>query len=132
MRRQTVEKWIGLVLILGIGAIHLIAMPDQFDDAAYKGVLFLINGALAAAAATGIWRSQRWGWPLGLGLSAATAAGYVWSRTVGLPGLPVDPNVFEPLGVASVAGELAFVLLAAVVMLKRTASARVTQITRAA
>jgi len=122
MRRQAIEKWTGLLLILAVGAIHLVTAPDQFNDATYKGLLFLANAAGVAVAAIGIWRSQQWGWLLGLAISAATAAGYVLSRTVGLPGLPADPNILEPLGIAAVGCELVFLAVAGLVILRKPAA----------
>jgi hypothetical protein len=107
-----VLRWVGVGLILAIGVIHLMTAPDQFDDATYKGLLFLANAAGAVIVAIGLWRSYTWAWVLGLVISAATAAGYLLSRTLGLPGLPVDPELFEPLGIAAVFCEVAFVVLA--------------------
>ena len=86
-------KWAGIGLLLVIGLIHLFESPDQFGDARYKGVLFLVNGVGCALAIAGIARRERWGWWLGAAVSLATAIGYVWSRTVGLPGLAVDREI---------------------------------------
>ena len=48
---------------------------------------------------------------MGLGalVAAGAVAGYIMSRTIGLPGLPVDDEWFEPLGVLSVIAEAGFV-----------------------
>ena len=100
--------WAAIALLALIGLIHLVEAPAQFSDATYKGLLFLSNAAGCAVALAGLRRSERWGWSLGALIAAATAVGYVWSRTIGLPGLPVDPDLLEPLGVASVIAEIAF------------------------
>jgi hypothetical protein len=112
-------RWAAVGLILAMGVIHLVTAPDQFNDATYKGLLFLANSAAAVVVAVGLWKSQSWAWGLGLVLAVATAAGYVLSRTLGLPGLPVDPAVFEPLGVAAVVCEVAFAIVAAFALASR-------------
>lgn len=101
----------GIVLILITGIIHFYDAPDAFSEMTYKGVLFTLNGVGALVAAYGIWRGAAWGWLLGLLIAGGAIAGYVISRTVGMPGLPVDPWL-EPLGVLSLAVEGLFVLLA--------------------
>jgi len=109
--------WIGIALILTTGIIHLIDAPSSFQDAPYKGALFVVNGIGALIAAVGIWRGARvWGWGLGLLVAAGAFVGYVISRTVGLPGLGVDVWL-EPLGVASLIVEGLFALTALKVLL---------------
>jgi hypothetical protein len=49
------------------------------------------------------------GWFLGLLVAGGAFAGYVISRTVGLPGLPVETEWLEPLGVLSLLVEALFV-----------------------
>ena len=80
-------------------------------------------GALMAAGAIlkGGWS---WGWPLGLLVTAGAIVGYVASRTVGLPGIPAEPDAwFEPMGVASLVAEGLFVLLFFAAIRARRASA---------
>lgn len=113
MRSEATWKWTAAGLLLIIGLIHLVEAPDQFGDAPYKGVLFLIAAAGAALAAAGIWRGNQLGWRLGVLIAAGAFAGYFWSRTVGLPGLPVDPNMFEPIGLMSVVADVLFLAVAA-------------------
>lgn len=105
-------KWAGFVLILATGLIHVIDAPDSFEEATYKGILFVANGAAALVAAVGIARGERsWGWGLGTVIAAGSFVGYVISRTVGLPGLGPDEWA-EPLGVASLVVEAVFTLIA--------------------
>lgn len=109
---QKVFLWLGIFLILSVGLIHVLDAPDSFEDAAYKGWLFYLNGAGALAAAVGILRQSRWGWNLGFAIAACSIAGYVVSRTLGLPLIPAEPDAWlEPLGVASLAAEGLFVIL---------------------
>src|SRR3954452_12381869 len=79
----------GISLIVVVGLIHLINSPGDLQEGAYTGVLYLAN-FVGALAAVGIYRGKGWGWALGLLVAAGAFAGYVISRTVGLPGLPVE------------------------------------------
>lgn len=117
--QRTGPEWAvaaGVVLILITGLIHLIDAPGSFDDAAYKGILFGLNGLGAAIAAIGIYRGERtWGWGLGLLVAAGALIGYLISRTVGLPGLEPD-EWLEPLGLLSLVVEGAFTGIALYVL----------------
>ena len=120
MKRLTLSKtlvWAGIALIIATGLIHLIEAPENYEEAAYKGILFFLNAAGALVAAFGIYRGQRgWGWSLGGLIAAGSLVGYVVSRTIGLPGLEVDDEWFEPIGVASLAVEGLFLTVYAYVM----------------
>ena len=103
-----------IVLILVTGLIHLIETPDNLTEAPYKGILFALNGLGGLIAAVGIYRGARsWGWGLGLLIAIGAVAGYVMSRTMGLPGLAIDDAWFEPLGVLSIIVEVGFVAVTA-------------------
>jgi len=106
-------KWLAIAAILGTGLIHLVEAQDAFGDAAYKGVLFVANGVGALVAAFGLYRNRRnLGWLLGLLVAGGALLAYVASRTVGLPGLPAEPDAWlEPMGVASLVCEGLFVAL---------------------
>jgi hypothetical protein len=117
-RSDTTLRFIGVALLLVIAAIHLGEAPAQFNDATYKGLLFLAATAGGILAAMGIWRRTPLSWALGFLVAAGTLFSYVWSRTVGLPGLPVDPDIFEPPGVASVVAEVLFLATAVVQALR--------------
>jgi uncharacterized membrane protein YfcA len=99
----------GISLIVIVGLIHLINSPGDLQEGSYTGVLYLANFLGALAAAVGIYRGKRWGWALGLLVAGGAFAGYVISRTVGLPGLPVETEWLEPLGVLSLVVEALFV-----------------------
>jgi hypothetical protein len=109
-------KWLAIMAILGTGIIHLVEARDAFSDATYKGVLFVGNGIGAVVAAIGMYRDQ-WmlGWLLGLLIAGSAILAYVASRTIGLPGLPAEPDAWlEPMGVASLVCEALVVVLFAV------------------
>ena len=99
----------GISLIVVVGLIHLINSPEDLEEGSYTGLLYLANFFGALAAAIGIYRGKRWGWALGLLVAGGAFAGYVISRTVGLPGLPVEEEWLEPLGVLSMIVEVMFV-----------------------
>jgi hypothetical protein len=106
-------KWLAIAAILGTGLIHVVEARDAFGDATYKGLLFVSNGVGALAAAIGIYRDQRaLGWLLGLLVAGGAILAYIASRTIGLPGLPAEPDAWlEPMGVASLLCETVFVIL---------------------
>ena len=106
-------KWLAIAAILMTGAIHAVEVREAFDEATYKGLLFVGNGVGALVAAIGIYRDQRaLGWLLGLLVAGGAILAYVASRTIGLPGLPAEPDAWlEPMGVASLVCETVFVML---------------------
>jgi hypothetical protein len=54
----------GISLIVVVGLIHLINSPEDLEEGAYTGVLYLLNFVGALAAAVGIYRGKGWGWAL--------------------------------------------------------------------
>lgn len=107
---KTILKWIGIILIVITGVIHFIDAPDSFSESSLKGILFTLNGIGALIAAYGIYRNAVWGWLLGLLIAGGAIFGYILSRTIGLPGMEVDPAWFETLGVFSLVVEGLFLL----------------------
>jgi hypothetical protein len=75
--------------------------------------LFEANFLASIIATRGILRGKTWGWALGLLLAAGALAGYVLSRTVGMPGMEIE-DWFYPVGVLSLVLEGAFVALVVV------------------
>jgi Na+/proline symporter len=100
---------VGISLIVVVGLIHLIDAPEDLEEGSYLGFLFLANFLGALVASVGIYRGNRWGWVLGLLVAGGAFAGYVISRTAGLPGLGVEEEWLEPLGVLSLVVEALFV-----------------------
>lgn len=104
-------KWFGIILIVITGIVHFIEAPEYFEEAAYMGALFALNGIGSLAAAFGIYKNQKWGWILGLLIAVGSIAGYAVSRTVGLPNVAVKEWI-EPIGILSLVVEALFGLLA--------------------
>lgn len=104
-------KWFGIILIIVTGIVHFIEAPEYFEEAAYMGVLFVLNGIGSLAAAYGIYKRQNWGWLLGLLIAGGSIIGYALSRSVGLPGVAVK-EWLEAIGILSLAVEGVFVILA--------------------
>ena len=99
----------GISLLVVVGLIHLINSPGDLEEGSYTGFLYLANFFAALVAAIGIYRGNRWGWTLGFLVAGGAFTAYVISRTVGLPGLGVETDWFEPLGVLSLMVEALFV-----------------------
>jgi hypothetical protein len=119
-------KWLAVVALLGTGIIHIVEARDAFGDALYKGVLFIANFVGALVATFGMYRDRLYvGWILGLLVAGGAFLAYVASRTIGLPGLPAEPeNWLEPLGVAALICEGLFVILFFVALRARTGTMR--------
>jgi hypothetical protein len=110
----------GISVIMIIGLIHLINAPGDLEEGTYTGLLYLANFVGALAAAIGIYRGRSWGWSLGALVSVGAFVAYVISRTVGLPGLPVEEEWLEPLGVLSLLVEALFMGLYLTVFVRPT------------
>ena len=111
--------WVGIMLTLAISFIHLIIAQYAFEDAIYKGLLF-VSGAIAALiAAAGIQEGHVvWGWGLAGTLAGAAFAGYLANATIGLPGLPAEPTAWqEPIGLVGLVAEGLMLVLAIYILL---------------
>jgi len=113
----------GISLIVVVGLIHLIDAPGDLQEAPYQGLLFLANFFGALTAAIGIYRGRTWGWSLGFLVACGAFVGYVISRTVGLPGLPVEEEWLEPLGLLSLLVEALFIGLYLTIFVRPTKEA---------
>jgi hypothetical protein len=119
---------VGVVSALALAAIHLIEMPEEFEEVPYLGVLFAVGGVLLVAAAVGLIRrsSSRVAWVTGSLVAVGMFAGYCISRTAGLPGLEVE-EWGEPLGVLALVLEVVFVAAAAVAFMAHARSPETTR-----
>jgi hypothetical protein len=110
--------------LAGIGLIHLLDSVGKYDETRYIFWMYmaLIVGSLATAGAVLFTRTRL---PLlaAAGLAASAIAGYVLSRTTGLPHATDDiGNWTEPLGLASlfVEGAVIAASLTAYTLVPRT------------
>lgn len=89
--------------LAAIALIHFLDLFSKFDETPYLGVAYLglIATALVVAGRLVGGGGRRW-WLAAGALAALAIAGYVLSRSVGLPASTVDiGNWEEPLGLAS-------------------------------
>jgi hypothetical protein len=121
--RNTVV-WMGILLIAALGLIHLLEAPEELEEATYLGLLFLANFGGAVVAAIGIYQGHKWGWGLGALLAGGAFVGYVISRTLGLPGMPVE-EWLEPLGMISLLVEGLFMGLVLAIFVRPAKEARI-------
>ena len=106
---------VGAAGLAGIALIHLVDVPDKFEEVPYLGVMYI--GLIVASAITAIvllmGRQDRKAWTAAGLLAGATFIGYCLSRTTGLPAATEDVgNWGETLGVLSLIVEGAVVGLA--------------------
>ena len=101
---------LAIVLIVETGLIHLLSTEHAFEHVTYLGYLFLLDFLAALLAGYGIYSREAWGWALGFAVAMASIAGYILSRTVGLPGMEVEEWLL-PSGLLALAVEGLFVLL---------------------
>ncbi|MEO8357145.1 MAG: hypothetical protein ABI621_14640 [Chloroflexota bacterium] len=104
-------QWIAIILILVTGYLHLITAGEEYSEARYMGVLFLLNFLGSLFAAVGIYkRILSWGWALGIVIAAGSILGYIQSRTVGMPGMEVEAW-YDPIGVAALIVEALYLVV---------------------
>jgi hypothetical protein len=108
--KSKILQWSAMALIIAIGLLHLLTAQAEYEEAAYMGYIFAANFFGALIAALGIYHQRVWGWLLGLLIAAGSMAGYIWSRTLGMPGMAVA-EWFNPYGVVALAVEGLFILL---------------------
>ena len=114
VERHVVRRGIAAVGLVSIALVHLLDVPDKFDELPYVGVLFVGLIITSLRLAEGMIRTDDMRvWLVAGVVSAATIVGYAISRTSGLPGDEGDDigNWTEPLGLASLLVEGIVVLL---------------------
>jgi hypothetical protein len=104
----TQTRRIAAALLAATGLLHLLLAPEYLDEKAYIGVLFIAGGLAALAIAARLWNTHdRRAWGLGALIALGMAAGFILSRSVGLPGF--HETDWELSGIVSVLLELGFV-----------------------
>jgi lysylphosphatidylglycerol synthetase-like protein (DUF2156 family) len=101
--RDIAARAVLAVGLAGIGLVHLLDSIGKYGETRYIFWMYiaLIAGCLAVAGAVVFTRSRAT-FLAAAGLAASAAAGYVLSRTTGLPQATGDiGNWTEPLGLAS-------------------------------
>jgi lysylphosphatidylglycerol synthetase-like protein (DUF2156 family) len=101
--RDIATRAVLAVGLVGIGLVHLLDSIGKYGETRYIFWMYiaLIAGCLAVAGAVLFTRSRAT-FLAAAGLAASAAAGYVLSRTTGLPQATGDiGNWTEPLGLAS-------------------------------
>jgi hypothetical protein len=105
--KEQLTRRLAAAAIAAVGVIHLVLAPDQFDEKPYIGVLFYAGGIGAFAVAARLWfRSDPIAWSLGSVIAVGMFAGFVLSRTTGLPGFK-EPD-WELSGIVSLILEAGF------------------------
>jgi hypothetical protein len=101
--RDFVTRAVGVVGLAGIALIHLLDSIGKFAETPYIAWMYIGLMAAGVAVAAGLVHSRdRRLWLAAGALAASAIAGYVTSRTVGLPSATGDiGNWTEPLGLAS-------------------------------
>jgi hypothetical protein len=109
------RKW-AAAAIGATGLIHLVLAPEYFGEQAYIGVLFLGGAAVCGYVAAKVWtgRAIALDWTLGALTAAGMFAGFILSRTVGLPGF--HESEWELSGVISLLLEAGFIGAAVAVL----------------
>lgn len=101
--REQVSRGVGAIGVAGIGLIHLLDAPGKFSETPYMFWMYigLMLGTIAIAGEL-IRTGSRLAWGAAGALAASAAAGFILTRTTGLPQAHHDTgNWTEPLGLAS-------------------------------
>src|SRR3954447_19146095 len=125
--RDWATRSVVAVGLAGIALIHLLDSIGKYHETRYVFWLYvaLMVGSVVAAAVV-LTRGSRFAWSAAGALAAGAIAGYVLSRTTGLPNAKDDiGNWTEPLGLASlfVEGGVAAVAGAAFLVTRRAPAA---------
>ena len=113
--RHTTLRALGFGGMLAIALIHLLDVIGKIKETPYLGVMYIaLMVASVVVAFYLLHTGSTLAWAAAGLLAAATLAGFVLSRTTGLPNASDDiGNWTEPLGLASMFVEGAVVILAA-------------------
>ena len=102
----------GAALLLGVAVTHAFDVPSHLQSSPYLGVMFigLIVSSLVLAGMLVRNRHVALAWPVCAILAANAMAGYLWSRTFGLPQIEDHIGAWnDPFGTASLIFEAALI-----------------------
>jgi hypothetical protein len=102
--------WFGIVLIVEVGLLHILRAQAEYDEVKYMGYIFAANFFGTLIAAWGMYHRQSWGWAMGLAISVVSIVGFLWGRTFGMPGIPVQ-EWLDPYGIVAVIIESVFIVI---------------------
>ncbi len=112
-------RGLAAVGLAGTALLHLVQLPDTWQQSPMLGAMFaaLVAGATAAAAAMVVTDDRRL-WQAAVLLAAAPIAGYILTRSIAVPFDSADVgNWLEPMGLASLFVEAALIALCTDVLL---------------
>lgn len=112
--RHTTLRALGFVGMLAIALIHLLDVIGKIKETPYLGVMYIaLMVASVVVAFYLLHTGSALAWAAAGLLAAATLAGFILSRTTGLPNASDDiGNWTEPLGLASMFVEGAVIVVA--------------------
>ncbi|MGW3205642.1 hypothetical protein [Streptomyces sp. NPDC001135] len=106
-------RGLGACCAIGNAVLHGLLVPDHLEEKFYIGVLFALGSAvmLVVAAALVTMRRSAAAWLTGALVSLGMIIGFLFSRTVGLPGGYYESGWEPPYGPLSLIVEGLFVLV---------------------
>jgi hypothetical protein len=123
--RDAAGRAVAAVGLTGVALIHLLDVTGKFSETPYMGWMYLALMAGCLVLAAELLRSgSRLAWAGAVVLPLSALAGFVLTRTVGLPQAHGDVgNWSEPLGLASMFVEGCLIALGSSVLLSTTTRA---------
>jgi hypothetical protein len=118
---EPAARMLGVLALAAIAVIHILDAPGTFGETRYVFWLYIaiVAGTIPASLALLQWSSRR-AWVGAAAIAAGPLAGYLLTRSVGLPGDSGDiGNWLDSLGLASMFVETGLLSLAAVRLLRR-------------
>ena len=105
--KEQLIRRLAVPAIVAVGVIHLALAKDQWEEQAYLGAMFVAGGIGAVLVGVRLWfRSDTAAWSLGAVIAAGMFAGFILSRTTGLPGF--KETEWELSGIVSLVLEAGF------------------------
>ena len=112
-------SWAGIFAILAVGLIHAIAMPGSLEEGMRgEALMFAANVVGAGVATLAMTKRLVAGWVLGALVAGGALAGFLMSRTMGMPAsvmmMKPMPGMMreewlEPLALTAIGAELLFI-----------------------